>query len=852
MKSKLLLSVAALAAAPFVFAGSGPFDGKRFQGRIAYSCDGNQNDEDDWAASPVALALMAEFGVKDRLVHFDYNNILDNTISWRIPTKSVPKPRGGPEWEKQHEISVRGAVERYGFNPAIFFDCRRDLDAAVSNIAKAINESSEDNPLYFILAGPMEVPFLGIQKADPAKRKFVYCISHSSWNDGFGTNYTYAHTKRSVIPSGVKWVQVKEQNLLATSPWGRPATPAEWAPWEWMRDSAQPKVRFLWDRLRATTRADASDSGMTWFLLTGDEEGSPAKLRKVFEDHVLPIPLEPRGSVRLEAENFVTFENFELENRNDRTASHRLEAKLTGAEGRISTTFDEPYTAAGLYDVSVRYSNETAGRTRLRLLINGAAKGQSWEAGAGKARWDSHTVPALRIQPGDTIAVEATAEGTESTARLDYVQLNLKGGAVRFRVTGPLDDPAALPGQIIVAGGKPGYLKYNGGGPAFLAGPDNPEDFFFQASGQEQMIARMARTGVSAFHCLMFRMRRCNIKDEGDDTHNPFVDHDPSKPLDEAVLARWNRWLGLLEEAGVVVDFEFYNDATDVELMGWKLDPAGNLHPDEQRFITGIVNRFQHRRNIIWSIEESCNKPPASRTAHFRKIAEVIARTDRRHHPIVQSFVVPEDPDQDFPAGGALPDAYIGDPNINIVTWLHLVPHGDDLDMQHEDHLRYYRLTARHFIPMKNETFWRPYLNRGPLSRRYMWSAALAGLQTLEAQHYANKPHDAVLREDGLLASFMEQTDYYNMKPRDELAAGSTKWVLANPGQSYIAYTYDCSKPMGIKGLAAGVYDLKWLDTVDGETVTQTVTAPAGDAVWAKPDSLDNEIALYIKRRGVN
>jgi len=101
----------------------------------------------------------------------------------------------------------------------------------------------------------------------------------------------------------------------------------------------------------------------------------------------------------------------------------------------------------------------------------------------------------------------------------------------RFTATGPLDDPAALPGQIIVAGSNPGYLKYNGGGPAFLSGPDDPEAFFFlgelNADGtrsggpQEEIIRRLADTGVSAFHAQMFRMRRCNIKDEGDDTTIP-------------------------------------------------------------------------------------------------------------------------------------------------------------------------------------------------------------------------------------------------------------------------------------------------------------------------------------------
>jgi hypothetical protein len=39
-----------------------------------------------------------------------------------------------------------------------------------------------------------------------------------------------------------------------------------------------------------------------------------------------------------------------------------------------------------------------------------------------------------------------------------------------------------LPGQIIVAGQSPGHLKYNGGGPAFLCGPDNPEDFLFRGT----------------------------------------------------------------------------------------------------------------------------------------------------------------------------------------------------------------------------------------------------------------------------------------------------------------------------------------------------------------------------------
>ena len=52
------------------------------------------------------------------------------------------------------------------------------------------NDSSPENPLYLIVAGPMEVPLRGIEKADPARRKSVYCISHSRWNDGYSPKYT--------------------------------------------------------------------------------------------------------------------------------------------------------------------------------------------------------------------------------------------------------------------------------------------------------------------------------------------------------------------------------------------------------------------------------------------------------------------------------------------------------------------------------------------------------------------------------------------------------------------------------------------------------------------------------------
>ena len=59
-------TVLTLLSAQHLLPQAGPFDGQTFRGRIAYSADGNHNDEDDWAATPVALAIFAEAGLKAR------------------------------------------------------------------------------------------------------------------------------------------------------------------------------------------------------------------------------------------------------------------------------------------------------------------------------------------------------------------------------------------------------------------------------------------------------------------------------------------------------------------------------------------------------------------------------------------------------------------------------------------------------------------------------------------------------------------------------------------------------------------------------------------------------------------
>jgi len=407
------MTVLVVVAAGNVYANPGPFDGREFKGRIAFSSDGNYNDEDDWGAFPVAVALLDAFGVTDKLVHVDYCNIL---------------ARNDTRFYREMTASVLGAAERFGVPRSVLFDCQKDLDAAIASITRAIDASSADDPLYYVLAGPMEVPFRGIVRSKPDKRKYVYCISHSAWNDGYtrSDRLLHAHNKRDVIPSGINWIQVKDGNRNLAHPGGvgKRSTPQQWRLHHWLRDSEDSRLRWIFSRLEAERRADISDSTMTYFLLTGDEDADLAKLERVLDGKQFPPPVDPRAEVRIEAENFLTLEHCEVEHSSDQRISHRLSVKLTGASGRIATPFCQPYTAPhARYNIDVRYFDRAGGGCRFALYVNGVQQGDAWRAGQDAGAWKTHRIPGVTVSHGDNIAIHVDADGGE-LGKLDYVQLH--------------------------------------------------------------------------------------------------------------------------------------------------------------------------------------------------------------------------------------------------------------------------------------------------------------------------------------------------------------------------------------------------------------------------------------------
>jgi hypothetical protein len=154
-------------------------------------------------------------------------------------------------------------------------------------LASEINASTASDPLWIIGAGPMHVIGMAMAASDSSKHQFVHLVSHSSWNEEYqvGDSYTWAKMKTD-FPTA-HYHDIEDQNTLLN---------ADFPAYHWLRDSGDVRLRWLWARSQPDPLPefaqfvggswvpffDASDSGMMYWMLTGDEQATPEKLRWFF------------------------------------------------------------------------------------------------------------------------------------------------------------------------------------------------------------------------------------------------------------------------------------------------------------------------------------------------------------------------------------------------------------------------------------------------------------------------------------------------------------------------------------------------------------------------------------------
>jgi len=391
-----------------------------------------------------------------------------------------------------------------------------------------------------------------------------------------------------------------------------------------------------------------------------------------------------------------------------------------------------------------------------------------------------------------------------------------------------------MPGQIVVDPKNPAWLvRYDRAGnhkPFFMCGPGDPEGFLYRGTrrpdgtrdgDQLALIEKLKPTGAN---CIYLQAIRSHGGD-GDKTHNPFVDNDPANGLNAKVLDQWETWFAKMDEAGIVIYFFLYDDSAAIWKTGDEVGPA------ERAFIEGLVNRFKHHRHVIWCVAEEYQERFSAR--RVSNIAAVIRAADEHHHPIA----VHKLSGLDF-------REFAEDPNIDQFAIQHNAKTADQL---HAGMVKAFgEAKGRYSLNMSEAAGH----GTGETARRNTWACAMGGAHVMVLGMDIAGTSVSDLEDCGRLVRLFESKNVTAMAPHDELAAGATQYVLATPGQAYIAYSASATGPMGLKAMTAGVCDFTWLDCASGATVQQQgVRVADGDQAWDRPQGIGAEAVVYVRRR---
>ncbi len=387
------------------------------------------------------------------------------------------------------------------------------------------------------------------------------------------------------------------------------------------------------------------------------------------------------------------------------------------------------------------------------------------------------------------------------------------------------------PGQIVVDRQNPAWLVYHGGGPFFMAGPGDPEGFLYRgelrANGtrrgdQKKLIRKLAKTGANSIYLMAVRSHG----GDGDSTQNPFVDNDPKKGLNRAVLRQWNRWFRLMDRKGIVIFFIFYDDSALVWNTGSKMGS------EERSFVRALVDRFEHRRHLIWVVAEEYQE--SYQAERISRIAAEIRAADDRNHPIAVHKL-----------SGIDFSEFADDPNLDQFA---IQYNTDRVDQLHEGVLlAAEEARGRYNLNLAEAAGW----GSGAVARKKSWAVAMAGAYVMAFQQDIASTPLSDLEDSGRLVRFMESTDFHRMTSRNDLARGDTAYVLARPGKSYIAYAAEGSGRLGVADVHAGTWRLRWHDVATGrEVVRKGVELSAGEHTWERPGGFGGEVAVYLERLG--
>lgn len=228
-------------------------------GRIAVVADGNSPDPDDLGGTAVSLALLRAAGLEERLVH--YSHSCDISPSNRISKKAEI------ERHALMQTTCDGTARRWGgFDHLTFIDVKWNLDKAIEDLAKAINASTKEDPLWIVEAGEPDLIGMALDVSLKSKHKFVKVITHHPANDQTGEFYEW----EEILEFNVEEVRIPDQNILLK---------VDENQWDWAKNHSDHRLNWVWLMGKTAEiddvvkfqkgKWDCSDAGMIYYWITG-------------------------------------------------------------------------------------------------------------------------------------------------------------------------------------------------------------------------------------------------------------------------------------------------------------------------------------------------------------------------------------------------------------------------------------------------------------------------------------------------------------------------------------------------------------------------------------------------------
>lgn len=242
-------------------------------GDIVLLHDGNA-DPDDILAMPMALAMIEAAGFKDNVVHVEYaiNLCKDN----------------GKVDDMAESASL--ASERLGYDSSIFYNSIAQREQALNHLVSIINRSTNSNPVWIAAAGPMEVLWRALDNANSNKLSNVIIMSHSTGNENnlpfcnpdktdFSHTKNWDNIKADFKQFGITIVENSKDNPTPEGDFGLldqngkgtvcSGFNGDLENWDWIINTNNPKYSWIHERNQKPNEYDASDSGITFYMLTG-------------------------------------------------------------------------------------------------------------------------------------------------------------------------------------------------------------------------------------------------------------------------------------------------------------------------------------------------------------------------------------------------------------------------------------------------------------------------------------------------------------------------------------------------------------------------------------------------------